>query len=113
LKEKSYPWLLLTVTSIGMMLSGLNSSTLNVGLPVIVNYFHAGAVAASWILLSYMLFQTILTLVFGKLADIYGRRGLYLLGLVIFTAASFLLGLSPNVWVLILLRIFQAVGEEQ
>lgn len=79
-------------------------------MPEVAAYFHAGAVATSWILLSYMLFNTILILVFGKLADIYGRRGLYLFGLIEFTIVSFLCGLAPNVSVLIFLRILQAVG---
>jgi len=109
-ESKWYPWLVLCATSLGILLSMLNLSTLNVALPEVSNHFHAGAIASNWILLSYMLFNTVLILVFGKLADIYGRRKLYLFGLTEFTIVSLLIGFSPNVWVLILLRIFQAVG---
>ncbi|GGE43658.1 MFS transporter [Pullulanibacillus camelliae] len=109
-ENKRYPWLVLSVTSLGVLLSMLNLSTLNVALPEVSNHFHAGAVASNWILLSYMLFNTVLILVFGKLADIYGRRKLYLFGLSEFTIVSLLIGFSPNIWVLILLRILQAVG---
>ncbi|WP_274648720.1 MFS transporter [Paenibacillus humicola] len=110
MKKDRYPWLLLSVTSLGVLLTTLNLSTLNVALPEVAAYFHAGAVATSWILLSYMLFNTILILVFGKLADIYGRRTLYLIGLTEFTVVSLLCGFSENVWVLIGLRILQAAG---
>lgn len=109
-KKYNSPWLLLSVTSLGVILATLNMSTLNVALPEVVNHFHAGAVTSSWILLSYMLVNTILILVFGKLSDIFGRRGMYLFGLLEFTLVSFLCGLSPNAWVLILLRAFQAIG---
>jgi EmrB/QacA subfamily drug resistance transporter len=110
MKQKYYPWLLLSVTSLGVILATLNLSTLNVALPEVVTHFHAGEVASNWILLSYMLVNTIFILVFGKIADIYGRRGLYLFGLTEFTIVSFLCGFAQNVWVLILLRALQALG---
>jgi EmrB/QacA subfamily drug resistance transporter len=98
------------VTGLGVLVVGLNASTLNVALPTVVRHFHAGPLAASWILLSYMLANTVLILFFGRLADILGRERLYLSGFLILTCASFLLGFSPNVVVLILLRVVQAVG---
>ncbi|MQA96798.1 MAG: MFS transporter [Streptosporangiales bacterium] len=88
----------------------LNLSTLNVALPHVVRHFDAGAVAANWVLLSFMLANTVLIVVFGRLADMYGRRGMYLTGLAVFTASSLLLGFSPTVEVLIALRVVQAVG---
>ncbi|BCJ87560.1 MFS transporter [Effusibacillus dendaii] len=108
--DRLYPWLLLSVTSLGVILTALHNGTLNVALPEVAQHFHATAVTASWILLSYMLFSTILILVFGRLADIYGHRNLYLTGFVGFTVVSFLIGFSPNVWVLIGLRALQAAG---
>ncbi len=110
IKDKLYPWLLLSVTSIGAFIQTLNLTTLNVALPVVADNFQAGAVASSWVLLSYMLVNTILILVFGKLCDIYGRRRLYLFGLAEFTVVSFFCGFSPNIGVLIILRALQAVG---
>ena len=110
MKKDLYPWLLLTVTSLAVLLTGLNLSTLNVALPAISAHFQAGAVAASWTILSYMLFNTVLILVFGRLGDIYGRRNLFLFGFAVYTAACFLCGLAANVGVFILFRIFQAIG---
>ena len=110
MKEKNYPWLLLSVTSLGVLLSTLNLSTLNVALPEVATHFHASGLASNWILLSYMLVNTIFILVFGKIADIFGRRRMYLVGLLEFTIVSFLCGFAPNVWILNLLRALQALG---
>ncbi len=108
--DERYAWRVLSVTSLGSMLTGLNSSTLDVGLPAISRHFHASPSQASWILLSYMLVNTVLILVFGRLADILGRRQLYIAGLGIFTASSLGCGFAPNPTVLIALRATQAIG---
>ncbi|AOZ90763.1 MFS transporter [Paenibacillus crassostreae] len=110
MNNKSYPIHLLSVTSLGVLLVTLNLSSLNVALPELTAHFKADALESNWILLSYMLFTSVLILVFGKLSDIYGRRTLYLTGLILFTIVSLLCGLSPNVWTLIILRIIQAAG---
>jgi MFS family permease len=82
MKEKYYPWLLLSVTSLGVLLATLNLSTLNVALPEVTTHFQVGGLASNWILLSFMFVNTIFILVFGKIADIFGRRGMHLLGLL-------------------------------
>ena len=78
----------LSATSLGVLLASANASTLDVALPVVARHFHAGASAASWALLSYLLIYASLLLVFGRLADLVGRRRLYLLGLATLTLAS-------------------------
>src|SRR6202000_3516523 len=72
--QARYAWAALSVTSIGVLLAGTNTSTLDVGLPVVARHFSADATQASWIVLSYMLVNTILILVFGRVADMVGRR---------------------------------------
>ncbi|MEW2355947.1 DHA2 family efflux MFS transporter permease subunit [Spirillospora sp. NPDC029432] len=96
--------------SLGTVLLVVNVSTLNIALPVVVRHFEAGAAAASWLLLAFMLAQTGLLMVFGRLADVLGRRGTYLGGLAVFTLASLLAGLAPSVEVLIAMRVLQGVG---
>lgn len=110
MKKDLYPWFLLTVTSLGVAANGLNMSVLNVALPAISAHFQSGAMATSWILISYMLFNSVLILVFGRLADIYGRRTLYLFGVTEYALTSLLCGFAPNVGILIFLRILQAFG---
>lgn len=109
-QDTAYAWRVLSVTSLGVLLTGLNTSTLDVALPVVARHFRAGATAASWLLLGYMLVVTVLILAFGRLADIVGRRRLYLAGLATLTLASLAAGLSPDVGVLIGMRALQAVG---
>lgn len=105
-----YGWLVLSVTSLGVLLTMLNIGTLNVALPVVVTHFHADATTANWILLSYMLFNTVFILMFGRLADLFGRRRLYIVGLSLFTVVSLLIGLSSNIWLFLALRVVQAAG---
>lgn len=108
--ETRYAWRLLSVTGLGAFLTSVNTSTLSVALPVVSRHFHATATEASWILLSYMLVNTVLILAFGRLADIIGRRALYLAGLGLFTLASLGSGLAPSADALIALRVLQAMG---
>ncbi|MFF1361008.1 MFS transporter [Streptomyces sp. NPDC058297] len=105
-----YAWRALSVVSMASILTALGSSSLNVALPEVVRHFGAGATAANWILLSFMLTNTVLMVTFGRLADMFGRRTMYLLGLATYTATSLLLGFSPGAWFLVGLRVIQAAG---
>lgn len=109
-RELRYAWRVCSVTSLGLVLIGINASTLNVALPSVVRHFHADAFAASWILLSYLLVNTATLVFFGRVADLLGRREVYLIGFAIFTGCSLLAGLSPNVGFLIAMRSLQALG---
>ncbi|WP_449063419.1 MFS transporter [Planomonospora algeriensis] len=105
-----YAWRVCSVTSLGLVLIGVSGSTLNVALPAVVRHFRADAFASGWILLSFMLVNTATLVFFGRVADLLGRREVYLAGFALFTAASLLAGLSPGVWFLIAMRVLQAVG---
>ncbi|MFC4062685.1 MFS transporter [Planomonospora corallina] len=105
-----YAWRVCSVTSLGLVLIGVSGSTLNVALPEVVRHFRADAFASGWILLSFMLVNTATLVFFGRVADLLGRREVYLTGFALFTAASLLAGLSPDVWFLIAMRVVQAVG---
>lgn len=110
-RQMRQAWRTLSVVSVAATLVALNGSALNVVLPDLVRHFDATPVAASWVLLSFQLAQTALMVIFGRLADIMGRRQMFLLGLAIYTAASLALGFSPGVWWLITLRVVQAAGS--
>jgi EmrB/QacA subfamily drug resistance transporter len=109
-EQTRYAWRVLSVTSLGVLLTALNSSTLDVALPAVVRGIHAGPGAAGWLLLSYLLATTGGVLVLGRLADVVGRRPSYLAGLVLFTAASLGSGLAPDVGVLLALRVLAGLG---
>ncbi|MFI6741133.1 MFS transporter [Nonomuraea sp. NPDC050451] len=105
-----YAWRVCAVTSLGLVLIGIAGSTLNVALPTVVRHFHADALESGWILLAFLLVNTASLVFFGRVADLLGRREVYLTGFAIFTVASLLAGLSPSVWFLIAMRVLQAVG---
>lgn len=106
-----YAWLALTVVTMASTLVSLNGSTLTIALPDVVRHFDASSTVASWMVLMFGLASTCVMLACGWLADRIGRRRMYLWGLGLFTGASLLLGLSPNVWVLLGLQVVQAVAE--
>ncbi|MBW8487504.1 MFS transporter [Actinomadura sp. PM05-2] len=103
-------WWSLAVVSLASVLIGLGGNALNVALPAVVRHFRASPLAANWMLLSFMLASTVLIVVFGRFADMFGRRAMYLAGLAAYTAASLLLGLAPTAWTLVALRVLQAAG---
>ncbi|GII77405.1 MFS transporter [Sphaerisporangium rufum] len=105
-----HAWRVCSVTCLGLALIGVNTSTLNVALPAVVRHFDAGAFAASWILLSYLLVSTATLVFFGRVADLLGRREVYLAGFALFTAGSLLAGLAPGTGFLIGMRALQALG---
>ena len=106
----AYHWRVLSVITLGTLLTGVNVSTLNVALPVVVRHFNASAFASGWVLLSFMLVNTVLLVVCGRLADVFGRRETYLLGYAVFTVACLAAGFAPNIEILIVLRVVQAAG---
>ena len=105
-----YAWRVCSVTSLGLVMIGISGSTLNVALPTVVRHFHADAFAAGWVLLAFLLVNTATLVFFGRVADLLGRREIYLAGFALFTLGSLLAGLSPGIWFLIGMRAVQAVG---
>ncbi|MBD9667854.1 MFS transporter [Variovorax sp. VRV01] len=103
-------WAVLVAASSGALLCFLNLSALNVALPAVARSLHASPAQASWILLSYMLVSTVCILSFGRLADLWGRRRLFLAGLGLFVAACAACAFAPTAELMLASRICQAVG---
>lgn len=106
----SKKWWILSVTSLGSLLSALNFSTLIIALPDLLKGLHASLLQAMWVMLSYMVAQTVMVLMAGSLADRFGRKRLYIAGMLLFTVISLVAGFSNNASLLILFRILQGVG---
>lgn len=98
------------VAGVGGFLSAINNSIMAVALPTVSRHFEASASTATWILLSYMLVATSLVLVFGRIADLVGRRNTYLCGLALLTLGSLFAGLAPNISVLLCCIVVEGVG---
>ena len=102
-------WVLLT-TVLGSSMALVDSTVVNVALPRIGRDLDADLAALQWTVNAYMLTLAGLILLGGSLGDRYGRRKIFVLGVVWFAAASLLCGLAPNAGVLIAARALQGIG---
>jgi EmrB/QacA subfamily drug resistance transporter len=97
-------------TILGSSMAFIDGTVVNVALPVLQTELGATATEVQWVVEAYSLFLAALILVGGSLGDHFGRRRIFAIGIVLFTLASVLCGLAPNVTVLIVARAFQGVG---
>lgn len=104
-------WFLLTGAMLGRFLSGLSSRIFMISLPTMATGLGTDLLGISWALISFQLASISLSIVFGRVGDVYGRQRVYGLGFIIFTVSTFLCGLSQNVLQLIVLRFVQGVGS--
>ena len=86
------------------------SSSINVALPTIADEFHMTAVMMSWVATSYLLAAAAFLVPFGRIADIRGRKKIFLLGMWVFSAASVLCAAAPSADLLIIFRWLQGLG---
>ena len=86
-------------------------SAVNLAVPSIGSEFNSTALMLSWVVTSYLLASAAFLVPFGRLADIVGRRKIFLLGLLIFSLSSLFCGLAWSIWSLILFRCLQGVGS--
>jgi EmrB/QacA subfamily drug resistance transporter len=102
--------LTLAATIIGSSMAFIDGSVVNIALPGIQHALNADAAATQWIVNAYLLLLGAFVLIGGSAADLYGRRRIFVLGVMVFTAASIACGLSPNITVLIVSRAVQGFG---
>jgi EmrB/QacA subfamily drug resistance transporter len=94
---------------LGMFLAALDQTIVSTALPTIVGDL-GGLNHLSWVVTSYLLASTISTPIYGKLGDMYGRKPVFLVAILIFLAGSMLAGLSQNMGELIGFRALQGIG---
>ncbi|MGB8264430.1 MAG: MFS transporter [Dehalococcoidales bacterium] len=108
--KMDYKWVVLSVTTVGSFMASLDSTIVTIGLPTILKDINASIVHGIWIITGYSLMMTILAVVLGHLADLYGRVRLYNLGFAIFTVGSLLCALSHSGEELVIFRLLQGSG---
>src|SRR6188508_1406509 len=108
--EKNRKWLTLASVSFGLFMIMLDNTVVNVALPSIQRDLGADLSELEWIVTGYALTFASLMLVGGKLADAYGRRRIFVTGIVVFTLASLLCGIADTSEMLIGARVLQGAG---
>lgn len=108
--DYSRKWLVMSAIAMGIFLSTIDGSIVNVALPTLVSSFQTDFAIVQWVVLAYLLTVTTLMLSMGRLGDMVGKKPLYTAGLVLFTISSVLCGLAPTEYWLIASRVLQALG---
>ncbi|GAB2976866.1 MFS transporter [Nocardioides montaniterrae] len=116
-----YKWVALSNTTLGILISTINSSIVLISLPAIFKGIHLDPLGAGnvsyllWMIMGFLVVSAVLVVMLGRLGDMYGRVKIYNLGFVVFTISSILLSLDPftgghgAMW-LIVGRVLQGVG---
>jgi MFS family permease len=102
-------WVFLA-TVLGSGMAGLDATVVNIALPAIGSEFHSGLSTLQWTVNAYTLTLAGFLLLGGSLADHFGRRRIFVVGIVWFAPGSLLCGLAPSSATLIAARAFQGVG---
>jgi len=103
-------WHILAVVAGGPFLAVLSTTVVSVALPTIGRDLHASPVDLQWIVDSYVLVYASLMIAGGVISDRRGRKGMYLLGAVIFGLGSLVTGMAPSIGVLLAGRLLQGLG---
>ena len=103
-------WAALLTIGFGVSLVIMDATIVNVALPVVIEDLGLTATEAQWMNAVYSLVFASLLITLGRLGDLKGRRRLFLAGMLVFTAASVVAGLSVNAVMLIAARLVQGVG---
>src|SRR5438094_6729071 len=108
--DENRKWWTLVAVSFGLFMIMLDNTVVNVALPSIRSDLGIGLSELEWVVNAYALTFGVLLLTGGKLADLLGRRAIFITGLVIFTGASLWCGLASGSTSLIAARTVQGVG---
>ena len=108
-QNKNGLWVLIA-TILGSSMAFIDGTVVNVALPTLQTDLKADVSAVQWVVEAYSLLLAALILVGGSLGDRFGRRRIYTIGIIIFTLASIVCGLAPDILTLIIARAVQGIG---
>lgn len=109
-RAQSYPWFVVGTVCVGAFLGQLDASIATLILPTLEKTFRAPVADVEWVAIAYLVVLAALVVPFGRVADLVGRKVLYVAGFVVFIAGSALCGFAPTLLWLIVFRVLQAVG---
>ena len=109
--ERRYnPWVVLAALCLGFFMILLDTTIVNIAIPQMSEHLNASLSEILWIINAYVLTYAVLLITAGRLGDLYGPKQLFMIGLVIFTAASAACGFAENPTQMIIFRVIQGVG---
>jgi EmrB/QacA subfamily drug resistance transporter len=108
--KKANPWLVLVSLILGLFMALLDATIVNIALTAISTELNTELSTATWVLNSYSLVFAVLLVTVGRLADQFGRKRIFMTGMVLFSLGSLLCATAPNIETLIGFRALQAIG---
>ena len=103
-------WMVFAVVALTIIMATLDASIVNIALPIIRAEFNVDITIVEWVVIGYMLTIISLLMVFGRAADIYGQKKIFIFGIIIFTISSTLCAFAPSITGLVIFRVLQGVG---
>src|ERR1700724_1828248 len=110
ISEENSRWWTLGAMCFALFMIMLDNTVVNVALPSIQRDLHASLSALEWTVNAYTLTFAVLMVTGGRLGDIFGRRRLFLFGVVVFAVSSAVIGFSPSDTALVVFRAVQGIG---
>ena len=104
------PWAVLAVLCLGLFMILLDGTIVNIAIPHIQSYYDTTYSNIEWVMNAYILAFAVLLVPMGRFGDLWGRRKLFLAGMVLFTLGSLACGLAPSIYLLIAFRVVQGIG---
>ncbi len=103
-------WIIVATVCVGSFMGQLDASITQLVLPALEREFTVSISQVSWVAVMFLLVVSVMLPIFGRLADMYGRKKLYVAGFLVFIAGSTLCGFAPGIAWLVAARALQAVG---
>lgn len=103
--------IVLFIAILAGFLTPFDGSAVNIALPSLGAEFHMNSISLSWVATAYLLSSALFLVPFGKIADIYGRKKVFLYGITIFSISSLTMTMVPSTEMLIGLRAVQGIGS--
>ena len=107
---KGNRWVTLGIILVGFFMILIDTTIVNVSIPTLIKDLNASLTEVEWVITGFALSFAALLITFGRLGDLYGRKTLFMVGLTVFTIASFFSGEATSIGVLIAARVFQGIG---
>lgn len=111
MEDKITKRITLFIVTLSSFLAPFDGSSVNIALPSIGREFAMDAVSLGWVATAYLLSSAMFLVPFGRIADIHGRKKIYIAGIFVFAVSSLFLALSTTAAMLISLRILQGIGS--